>query len=253
MSYQTEVQIPCAETQRSVHIKPDFAIVISRASSGAHQIDNRIAPIVTTHRISARDGNSKPLIGPGTVVSPATVKDIFADLGMQQPMSFHDDLVLATGSDGFMWHQPPRTAHMHWLVGSKPARFLVRWPHLLFSVTTTSGLRVYCIAPKGRPKPSDAVYRAPLGNIYDNATLCWGSIQQPERSITHRQQFEDAIYATNFTHANAAVLSRAANAATDPQHRQDLFAYWKSRSGKRPTPVPLSHLVTTNLRIGDLL
>lgn len=253
MSYQTDVQIPCAEAQRAVRITPDFAIVISRASSGAHQIDNRIAPIVTTHHISAADREAKPQIGPGTVVSAATVKGIFAELGMQQPMTFHDDLVLATGSDGFMWHQPPRAAHMHWLIGSKPARLLVRWPHLLFNVTTTEGLRVYAIAPKGRPKISDPLYRAPLGNIYDNATLCWGSIQQPERSITHRQQFEDAIYATNFTHANAVVLSRAAKIADDQHQRQDLFAYWKARSGNRPSAVPLSHLVTTKLRIGDLL
>lgn len=253
MSYQTDVSVPCMDAPRNVQIKPDLAIVISRAEAKSYGQPCRIGPIVTTHTIRTEDGSKKPQIGPGTVVSAQTVKSIFADLGMQQPMTFHDDLVLATGTDGFMWHQPPRTAHMHWRVGSTSARLLVRWPHLLFKVSATDGLRVYAITPKGRPKATDPLYRAPLGNVYDNASLCWGSINEPERSITNRQQFEDAIYATNFTHANAAVLARAARVGTDPQNRQDLFAYWKARSGKRPLPVPASHLVPTRLSIGDLL
>lgn len=252
MTYQTQVMLPCAESRRSVTIKPDLAIIVSRAESGAHDIDGRIAPIITTHRITSERGQS-PQIGHGTIVSPANVKEMFADLGIRQPMYFHDDRVLATGADGFIWHQPPRTAPMHWRIGDQRHRLNVRWPHLLFSVSVTAGLRVYAIAPCGRPKVSDALYQAPLGNIYDNASLCWGSIQEPERTLSHRAEYEDAIYATNFTHANATVLAPDAKASGRKDGRQDLFAYWKARSANQPKPVPLQHLLRTRLCIGDLL
>lgn len=250
MSYQTDIYLPESNAARSVQIEPTLAVVISKANTGPRHDSPRIAPIITSHQVGMVDG--KPVIAAGTVVSPQSVRKIFSEIGIRQPMTWLDPSVLAVGTDGFIWHSPSRVAWMHWLVNGKPARVRAHWPHLVFSVSLTGGFRIYALADDAPPRPDTPLFRAPLGNVFEDASLCWGDVHRPDVALENRQQFEDAVFLSNFTHANTTVLSSAANCA-ERDSRQDLFGYWRSLSGRKPKAVPLEHLVATQLTVGDLL
>lgn len=253
MSYQTRIHAPGADTVRSVSVEPVAAVVISRAHCGRHHIDNAIAPILTYHGIRRGEPNAPPIIGDGTVVSAAGLLAVLSEAGFRQHMSWIDPRVLAVGTDGFIWHSPERLSWMYWKIGGNPTRLKVWWPHLVFHVNQATGLRVYAVATKSRPTTGDRLYKAPIGNVYDNASLCWGNIQEPERVLSSIPEYESAIYDTYFTHANARVLADAAKAPADDFRRQDLFRYWKARSASKARPIPVDHLLGANKTVGDLL
>jgi PRTRC genetic system protein B len=245
MSYRTAISVPKGgASEAELKIEPQAALLVSHVSSVSQ-------PIVSRHPITVRKG--KPTIGRGMVVSTASVMELLASHGLKQPLHWCDDQLLAIGQDGFVWHQPPRIAPMWWIVGGKSVSLRVRWPHLVFSVTRSHGLQIFAHAGEQRPKPADLLYLPPLGNIYGDAGLCWGNIERPPFSPDARGQFEDAIYKSNFTHANARVLSAKAGAAVDDHDRQSLFDYWLRRSGRAPKAVPTDHLVALKLHVKDLL
>lgn len=250
MSYRTAINLKQAgSTPESVRVEPESALVISRATGVAE-------PIISQHEIIRSSG--KHTIARGNVVTLASVMRMLEAQGLRQPMTWCDDTMLAIGNDGFAWHRPSRIAPMWWLVGTDQVSLRVRWPHLIFVVSRAHEFRVYAHAGSDRPKPTDTLYLPPLGNIYDDARLCWGSIKQPQATADARGEFEDAIYKSNFTHPNANVLSKAGakglrGIAGMSGDLPDLFTYWKRRAGRSPAAVPREHLRATKLKLRDLL
>lgn len=228
MGYGTTLEkYAVAPPQPSVLVPTD-ALVISR-------MDRSDTTVLTQHCI--RMGK----LDEGVVVGAQQVPEVLRALGLSGGIEWVDDSVLASGMGGIIWYQKPCIRAMHWMLNSKSQSLRVRWPMLLFCMTYAGQFQVWAAPGSRRPNATTPLYHAPLGNIYQDATMCWGSVRVPAFRSDCRKQFEDAVYDTFFTKPNHDQAVRSGG---------DLFAVWKKAGLKGLMTAQFAPL---NKTLGDVI
>ncbi|MGH7216104.1 MAG: PRTRC system protein B [Nitrospiraceae bacterium] len=72
-------------------------------------------------------------------------------------------------------------------------------------VSGANGVFVFATDRNERPGPDAAIYRAPLLNVSDNGTVCWGDGQRPKtRNVEDVEEWERLLFSSQFTHVNGS-------------------------------------------------
>lgn len=205
MGYGTAVKMDLRPAALPV-ITPCEALVISRVSTTS-------ASILTQHRIL--DG----ALDEGRLVGAEQLPEVLRSLGLSGGIDWVDERVLASGMGGIAWYQPGAVRPMYWRLNSTSVTLRVKWPTLVFVMSYAGRFRVFATEDSKRPGPRTPLFHAPLGNIYQDGSMCWGNIPTPGFSARNRNAFESGVYDTYFTKPNhAAAVTNGA---------EDLFAVWK--------------------------
>lgn len=97
-------------------------------------------------------------------------------------LGFLNPRLLAVGESEAAWWSPPGRHTPFFAGGRKMDRFSgveITMPALLYHVRGRQ-LRIRALACRGRPRRGTPLYVAPLWNIYQNGTLCMGSMPVPD-------------------------------------------------------------------------
>ena len=217
--------------------------------------------LVTAHEI-IRDRSGQSHIGPGRVALPSDEVRLASLLGTRNrrgritlnppDVLFNDEATLA-------WWIPPAIRPMFLQdANGAHAEVMVHWPSLVGLVVNRK-LHVVALASQTRPALGDAVFHAPVGNVYSDTAVCTGSARLPTgTSVVEMDAWTHVVTGTYFTHDNHGdVLARpkAKKSKRSATLRNDNYratAYWRERNGCTD-PMPLADLVPLNLTLADWL
>lgn len=184
-------------------------------------------------------------LGPGALLSESDEERLLGlmlDRDDQRERSeWIEPQVVAQSSAGMAWFVPGsrRVMHVRQHDGNRRQRQGYRpetliWPSLVL-VATPGRIAVCATKGKRRPRQDDRAYHAPLGNVYENGSVCLGSAQVPGRAAADDMEgFERAIFDTAFNHFNHDHAWRG------QKTRQLDRAYFEAvGSGKRMFPARL--------------
>jgi PRTRC genetic system protein B len=211
----------------TVRVTPRWALVCSDINA-LSQDRSTPSGLFTTHDIStASNGDFR--LSAGHPADRADALDLLARLAGQS-MAFLPENVIAYGPQGFAWTAPAAVRPMRFRVGKTSLRFRVPWPELLF-VAGEGSLGVYARQQGGRPKANEPLFHAPLANIFDDGGLCWGTIKPPRLSLKSLNEYEHAVFATNFTEANHRKVIR------DYDDKKGIHSFWRGLQDRAAFPV----------------
>ncbi|HZR35159.1 MAG TPA: PRTRC system protein B [Nevskia sp.] len=217
------------------------ALVLSRIPGAA-------SAVLLTHHKVLGSGQGARRLGDGTPVAKSHAIDLLCRLSNEGEAEFLPGNVVCHSPAGIAWHVPARRTRMHWRIG-KARIFTVPWPALYFVAGFGHDLRVFALASDERPKPDTKLFHAPIGNVYSDGSLCWGSIEVPPRSLGSIGAYEDAIYKTAFSHTNTPVNFRGA-ARDKPE---GLVHLWETMHRDKPARFPNTLLLPHKLTAGSAL
>jgi len=146
------------------------------------------------------------------------------------------------------YRQPQRT-RLHIEGTTKP--FNVPLPGLIFVRQTNGEYSVnYAIyAVKHRPTSFDEpLYAAPLPNVYDSGSICWGSVRQASKEALASTSLEEdwaLLLGTPFN--NHSVHGRSKS------HPRDIREKYADMEKRRSRVYPISDLIPTKRTLGSLL
>lgn len=116
-------------------------------------------------------------------------------------------------------------------VGKRPKRFDVPLPGLVF--LCRPGQSPWVFAVKKKPtKEKDAIYKAPLANVFENGLTCPGSHRYPNRVADIIQSF----FASFFS-ATANLTNRS------KKYPSSIIDMWQYLDKKKETEYPLNDLI----------
>lgn len=189
---------------------------------------------VTVHDI--KRGRKGPVLGAGRLMSEsdkAAICDLL--LGNEETADvWWPSNLLMMNAQKLVWYVVGRKRPMYFINGEKSFQLNLVWPSLIFCYSHARGLRIVAYAGRGRPTSTQRCYHAPLWNIGADTKLCVGSnlttnVIAPESMPV----WEDAIYESNFSHANHDKLLRPAKGGRNRQSPSYLaFLRQKAKSGE---------------------
>lgn len=214
MNYGTSIHVGSYGSPRpsAPKVVPVKALVIS-------SIEGTQRSVLTVHSIRGLK------LSEGSVVDQTAVPEIVGSLGLLGGIGWCDDTILACGAAGVVWYRKAAVRPMNWNVNGQHITRRVRWPTLVFRMGFAGTFHVWAVAGDGRPAASAPLYHAPLANIYDNATMCWGTVPVPAFTMESIPAFEAAVFDTFFTKANHGRVLAS-------EDRDDLQSAWK-RAGTK--------------------
>ncbi|OYW88124.1 MAG: PRTRC system protein B [Sphingobium sp. 32-64-5] len=168
------------------------------------------AAFASIHPIE-HDGEGRPIIGAGTSLSRAHLRQWTEALGRKVLPELLPDNVLVAHPDMLAWWIPERVRPAYFDLSAPPAglKLLSRRtsvpvpypPHLFLA--TRSGLGVYALPLSERPTADTPVLHSPVLNVYLDGRLCWGNIPKPKAlAIASIPEFERAVFDSWSTHPN---------------------------------------------------
>jgi PRTRC genetic system protein B len=104
----------------------------------------------------------------------------------------------------------------------------------------------------GRPPAEEALYHAPLMNVYASTTLCPGTAVLPRsHTLADRAAFEAAVFDTGFTHVNQPQTLYQPDSAevTTAQHER----FWTQLARSGTPEFPSGALVRLHRNLSDWL
>ena len=174
--------------------------------------NRRGASFATVHPI-VKDENDGASIGAGCPFDEKALKRLASDLAssLRIKSGILPSNVLSVGGDHIMWWSPPSrrtyffntrqdaTGHN---VGNRCGEALT--PSLIFVVYRGS-MSVFAVKGKTRPDADTPIFHAPLMNVYEDGTLCMGSMSKPNSTLAESiSKWEQGFWDSAFSHPNYA-------------------------------------------------
>lgn len=219
--------------------------------------------LVTAHEV-IRDRAGQSHIGPGRVALPSDEIRLASLLSSRNrrgrilltppDVLFHDEASLV------WWLRPadrPMFLRDHDGNSLEP---VVRWPSLVCLVVNRK-LHIVALASQERPTLTDAVFHAPVGNVYADGSVCTGSARLPRtNTVLDVEGWSAVVTSSYFTHDNHAQnLSptkakgkKSRSRSIDRVNNYRATDYWRNRDGITK-PMPTSDMVPLNLTLGEWL
>lgn len=196
--------------------------------------------------------NDQPVIAEGTLLTAEGIQNVMRRMAGIKPKTrtqWIPDNVLAMGSDSMVWFKPACIRTMYFKIESKPMKFLVPWPSLLFKVQNRK-ISVAALRFKRKPKRGDRIYYAPLMNIYSDHSVCTGTADLPDTTeIDNLEQWESVIYDTYFTHTQSDHPNTLSSQYDKNTGTMQLLRFWKKLKGAKAFPT--NALYRTEQTIND--
>ncbi len=168
------------------------------------------AAFASIHAIE-HDDEGKPIIGAGTSLSRAHLRQWTEALGRTVLPEFLPDNVLVAHPDMLAWWIPTQARPAYFALTDPPAGLQVLaarttmpvpYPPHLF-IATRSGFGVYALPANERPGIDTPVLHSPVLNVYLDGQLCWGNIPKPKTLTTASiPEFERGVFDSWSTHPN---------------------------------------------------
>ena len=174
----------------------------------------------THHAI--RDNGNKFELEPGSPLSVANLKKLatMASRGLHHKVEILPTNVLAASDDLLVWWMPAGLQFMHFDVSmGSTAECRQRLqgvsgqfplPALVFVLQRGQerkggyqGITVHALAENTRPCGSTKLYRAPLLNINEQGSVCWGNGLKPKgTAVADIAAWQSLFFSSVFTHFN---------------------------------------------------
>ena len=170
------------------------------------------ASFATVHPI-VNDANNGATIGAGIPFDEKALKRLASDLAssLRIKSGILPSNVLSIGDDHIMWWSPPsrRTYFFNTRqddtsinVGKRSGEALT--PSLIF-VVCRDRMSVFAVKGNQRPDADTPIFHAPLMNVYEDGTLCMGSMSRPNSTLAESiSQWENGFWDSAFSHPNYA-------------------------------------------------
>jgi PRTRC genetic system protein B len=160
--------------------------------------------MATVHGVVQQNGDGSPVLGPGQLLSTASLRELARQLGTGCPVEFLPDEVVARTPDLLAWWTPAAVRPMFFRAGSELESISgKRFPHpaLLF-VVRNSVLYVRALFANQRPGPVSKLAAAPYWNIDSlNGAVCAGTMRTPKAlTVTSIAAWQQAFFQSEFTH-----------------------------------------------------
>ncbi|MCT8869025.1 PRTRC system protein B [Shewanella bicestrii] len=220
-------------------IRSQLAIVIHGNNTGSRTC-------ITRHKIN----NGKLLLG--DVISIDDLAEAVTDMQSRNESNslnaFADYIephIIAQNSKILAWYTPRKEQTLFLTKSS----VLVTLPPLLYVYKPAIGngiasLSVFALASNKRPNTNTKLYHAPLMNIYQNGSVCLGTMKIPQQmSGNIIDVVEKEFFGSKFTHPNHNQLTRK------PVNIEEFYRQ-KEKSGQR---ILTSELMPINSTVGQIL
>ena len=180
------------------------AILLYKKSHGG-------ASFATIHPI-VNDENNGMTIGAGCAFDERALKKLATELvsTLRIKSGILPSNVLSVGDDHIMWWSAPsrRTYFFNTRddggihVGKRSGEAFT--PNLIF-VVRRGGMSVFAVKGNKRPEAGTPIYHAPLMNVYEDGTLCMGSMSRPNSTLADSiALWEQSFWDAAFSHPNHA-------------------------------------------------
>lgn len=174
--------------------------------------------------------------------------EVLSGAQQRNQISVKPEQLIASGSkDGMrflLWYRKPALTKLYFS-GRKNLNDGLAWtPPLLFKYD--GKFHVYAV--KRRPDHRSKLYQAPFGNIYEDGSICMGTVQVDYDELKRRSEqdaikyLESLFFNSTFSHANAKQLLKSMN----------VDFLWKEQI-KTQQPFPMDQLVEIPLTFKSLL
>jgi PRTRC genetic system protein B len=182
----------------------------------------------TLHEVKQRPDQASYLCA-GQSVTIGFLESLAKSLGASMAAEFLPDHVLARTPDLIAWWTPAKARLMFFGDGDAKARDLNGkvYPHppLMFMIHGRE-LFVRALAENSRPKSDACLHNAPYWNTDAAGRVCLGSMRVPnEVSASSLQEWEEAYFASEFTHPSGAVRLTT--------HPGGFYGLWLSLAGRK--------------------
>ena len=187
-----------------------------------------------------------PRIGVGRAITVEAIEltmQALARAAGTETIQWSDDRMVATTPTLICWWTPACERWMHFNASNLKASRPAKQPPLLW-VATGGKLYVFALEKNERPTQDTVLLQSPYFNVYSGGNVCQGSMVLPNAPT--RKDWEDAFFASTFTHANPPNRKVTANKGTDA-------ALWKKQMGAKLPDFPVALLLSTNRTLGELI
>ena len=162
----------------------------------------------TLHEVRG-EKEGAPYLGPGQSLTTVFLRSLARGLGVRMAPEILPDSILARTPDLIAWWTKAQHRFMFFGGGSDEATMLNghTYPHpaLVFKIWGHD-LFVRALAAEVRPSAETRLMTAPYWNTDSRACVCQGSMRVPEEvSAQSVAGWEDAFFASEFTHPSGAV------------------------------------------------
>lgn len=147
--------------------------------------------------------------------------------------------------NGFaVWYTTARLRQLHYVESLGIPGGLAFVPAMVWKATGRT-LSVFALKEPGRPKMDTVLYQAPFFNVYQNGSVCLGTISVKADLLQNLEDFietwEMYFFNSYFSHANFTGLAKS-----------NIVELWKAHmeSGKK---FPVTELIKTNYTISAIL
>lgn len=220
---------------------PSLALVLHKAT-GYYSDGKEL--YATIHELSDQDGQWR--FKPGEVASLSDQQAIADALlgNVRQSIdqsAFLPQGVLLNTPAVCAWFLPSQRRAMHLVIGNERKTVMVKWPNL---IAASSRRELYLVATdsKAHPDASTALYRAPLGNVYDGGKVCTGSAPKPSKEgVGAIEGWNRVIFESAFTHANTDSIKG---------HERTPSQFWLARHNQRQG-IAKTKLIPRNQTLGE--
>ncbi len=218
-------------------------LLVYRSHDEGLKREGRDLYVETRQVLKGADGRLR--YGAATPLSVRAAQTLADELRQSASTSlgFLDGRLLAASTAGaLVWWCPPARREL-------PATASVGlhagerwWPGLVLS-TRGEGLSVWAVRGDARPKSETRLYRAPLGNIFDNGAMCSGTARPREGGDAGQRMaaWERVLFTAPFTHEGGW-----------PVKSKDGKAVWDRLVGTDER-FPDKELVDARMTVGELV
>lgn len=157
-----EHKLSIALDAEAMSYQPDCAIIIY-----TNQADQSIGSI---HKIKTKQG--QPYYGPGKPLTEAQIRSFIPQKKVS--LEYIPENMIAMNDSRKLWFVPAAKASI-FIKTPNVKGLTVPLPSLLFSFSKKREMKVFALKCESRPKLDEKLWLLPLGNIYDNGSICLGS------------------------------------------------------------------------------
>lgn len=200
----------------------------------------------TLHEVKSRP-DGPPYLCAGQSVTTGFLEVLANGLGASMAPEILPGNVVARTPEMIAWWSPAQRRLMFFGDGSTETTKLnsKMFPHppLLFMIYRRE-LFVRALAENCRPRNNTRLRNAPYWNTDANGRVCLGSMRVPEEvSVSTIRLWEDAYFASEFTHPSGAVKLTT--------HRHGFLGLWSALPGRKRFPVIF--LVESTQTLGEFI
>lgn len=196
---------------------PSCAVVFYTADG-----KNQNSSYATYHAV--REAGQKFELGPGTSLTTKNLLKLAeqAAKGLKHATEILPPNVLVANDKLLVWWTPASQQFMSFdismhseLPGRKRLQGvsgMVPVPALVFALRRDRvhggallGMQIHALADNSRPEPGTKLFRAPLMNVNDQGSVCWGDGRKPKgRAVTDISAWQSLFFSSVFTHYNGS-------------------------------------------------